>query len=90
MGVKRGVSGLRQILDQMDFPADKDTVVARALDAGGDEEILSALRAMPSADYYEAVEVLRAVPLPETEDARTESAWTREHSQRPGAEPPGF
>ncbi|GAA0975698.1 DUF2795 domain-containing protein [Nocardiopsis tropica] len=83
MGVKRGISGLRQILDRMEFPADKDRIVARALDEGGDEEILSALRAMPSADFYEAGEVLRAVPLPETERARTESARARERGERP-------
>ena len=83
MGVKRGISGLRQILDQMDFPADKDQIVARALEAGGDEEIVSALRAMPPADFYEANEVLRAVPLPEAENARTESARARERGDHP-------
>ncbi|MFD3685344.1 DUF2795 domain-containing protein [Nocardiopsis sp. NPDC058631] len=83
MGVKRGISGLRQILDQMDFPADKDQIVARALEAGADEEIVSALRAMPPAAFYEANEVLRAVPLPETENARTKSARARERGDHP-------
>ncbi|GAB2481805.1 DUF2795 domain-containing protein [Nocardiopsis aegyptia] len=82
MGVKRGVDGLRQILDAMDFPADKDAIVERALAADGDEELVSALRAMPPADFYEPNEVLRAVPLPESEPgSHTESARAREHGQ---------
>ncbi|KOX14060.1 DUF2795 domain-containing protein [Nocardiopsis sp. NRRL B-16309] len=82
MGVKRGVDGLRQILDAMDFPADKDTIVERALAADGDEEMLSALRSMPPADFNEPNEVLRAVPLPESEPrSHTESARARERGQ---------
>ncbi|CAL9471899.1 hypothetical protein SUDANB121_02869 [Nocardiopsis dassonvillei] len=83
MGVERGLAGLRRILEGIDFPADRDRIVAAALEAGGDEEVLSALRAMPPADFYEAEEVLRAVPLPEDEpDSHTESARSRERPQR--------
>lgn len=83
MGVERGLAGLRRILEGVDFPADRDRIVAAALEAGGDEEILSALRAMPSADFHEANEVLRAVPLPEAEpDSHTWSARARERPRR--------
>ncbi len=83
MGVERGRAGLRRILEGVAFPAGRDRLVAAALEADGDEELLSALRAMPPADFYEANEVLRAVPLPEDEpDSHTESARSRERPQR--------
>lgn len=74
MGVKRGLDGLRQVLDGMTFPVGRDDVVERAVDEGGDEEMVSALRAMPPADFHEAEQVLRAVPLREVTDAHTEAA----------------
>lgn len=82
MGVKRGRSGLRQILDEMEFPETRDGVVAVALNTGADEEIVSALRAIPDAEYNEAKEILGAVPLPEYEpDSHTESARARERGK---------
>jgi len=74
MGVKRGLDGLRQVLDGMTFPVGRDDVVGRAVEEGGDEEMVSALRAMPPADFHQAEQVLRAVPLREVPDARTEAA----------------
>lgn len=82
MGVKRGRSGLRRILDGVEFPASRDAVVAAALDAGADEEIVSALRAVPDAEYNEAKEILGAVPLPEYEPgSHTESARAQERRE---------
>lgn len=82
MGVKRGRSGLRQILDGVEFPESRDAVVTAALNAGADEEIVSALRAIPDAEYNEAKEILGAVPLPEHEPgSHTESARAREREQ---------
>ncbi|WP_444961653.1 DUF2795 domain-containing protein [Nocardiopsis sp. M1B1] len=87
MSVKRGIEGLKDVLGEVDFPADKDRIVTHALDAGADEELLSALRAMPPAQYNEPNEVLRSVPLPRSEtDSHTESARAqlrREHT-KPG------
>lgn len=74
MGVKRGLDGLRRILNGMSFPVGRDDVVEQAMEAGGDEEMVSALRAMPPADFYEAEQILRAVPLREAPDAHTEAA----------------
>lgn len=74
MGVKRGLDGLRRILDGMTFPVGRDDVVERAMEEDGDEEMVSALRAMPPADFHEAEQILRAVPLQEDPGARTEAA----------------
>ena len=83
MGVERGLEGLRNVLEGMRFPVTRDAVVNAALDAGADEEMVSALRAMPTAEFNEANEILRAVPLPETEpDSHTESARARERDRR--------
>ncbi|WP_087098570.1 DUF2795 domain-containing protein [Nocardiopsis sp. JB363] len=82
MGVERGLEGLRNVLEGMRFPVTRDAVVNAALDAEADEEMVSALRAMPAAEFNEANEILRAVPLPETEpDSHTEAARVRERDQ---------
>lgn len=87
MSVKHGIEGLREILGELDFPAGKDRIVTHALDADADEELLSALRAMPPADYNEPNEVLRSVPIPRSDtDSHPESARAqlrREHG-KPG------
>ncbi|GHD24640.1 DUF2795 domain-containing protein [Nocardiopsis kunsanensis] len=83
MGVKRGLDGLRDILGEVDFPVDKDAVVQHALDADADTEIVSALRAMPPAEYNEPNEVLRSVPLEGSEEgAQTEAARVRQARER--------
>ncbi|MEU3018409.1 MULTISPECIES: DUF2795 domain-containing protein [unclassified Nocardiopsis] len=79
MGVERGLTGLRNILDGLRFPVTRDAAVDAALEARADEEIVSALRAMPDAEYNEPKEILGAVPLPEREPrSHTESARARE------------
>lgn len=87
MSVKHGIEGLRRILGEVSFPAGKDRILAQARDANADEELLSALRAMPPADYYQPEEVLRSVPLPRSDtDSSPESARAqqrREHT-KPG------
>ncbi|WP_017542721.1 DUF2795 domain-containing protein [Nocardiopsis prasina] len=82
MGVERGLDGLRRVLDGLGFPVTRDEAVAAALDAGADEEMVSALRSMPDAEYNEPKEILGAVPLPEREPgSHTESARARERGQ---------
>lgn len=82
MGVERGREGLRRILEGMRFPVTRDEVVARALESDADEELMSALRAMPAAEFNEKNEILRAVPVPETApDSHTESARVREQGR---------
>lgn len=83
MGVERGREGLRRILEGVRFPVSRDAVVEAALESGADEELVSALRAMPAAEFNEKNAILRAVPLPEDEpDSHTESARAREHDRR--------
>ncbi|MFD6950305.1 hypothetical protein A6A08_02165 [Nocardiopsis sp. TSRI0078] len=87
MSVKHGIEGLQAILGEVDFPAGKDRIVEHARNADADEELLSALRAIPPADYNQPEEVLRSVPLPRSDtDSHPESARAqhrREHG-KPG------
>lgn len=80
MTVLRNTGELKDVLSDLDFPADKDDVVAHAEQRGAGREVASALRAMPPAQYNQVEEVLRAVPLadPEVEDrSGTEGAQQR-------------
>ncbi|WP_121188529.1 DUF2795 domain-containing protein [Nocardiopsis sp. Huas11] len=91
METEHGAAGLRTILGQVPFPADKERIVDRAADLGADGEQLKALRAMPPVDYGNADEVMRSVPLEESEtDARIPQARYRrrhEHTRSGRAEP---
>lgn len=83
MGVERGREGLRRILEGVRFPVTRDAVVDAALESGADEEMVSALRAMPAAEFNEENAILRAVPLPEDEpDSHTEAARVQERDRR--------
>src|SRR4051794_20808268 len=54
---------VRQYLGDVDFPADKDTLVAAAERAGAPEEVVKAIRAIPPVDYGSKAEVVRSVPV---------------------------
>ncbi|QVQ51576.1 DUF2795 domain-containing protein [Spiractinospora alimapuensis] len=82
MSVKRGREGLRQILDTVEFPVDQPTMVVLAQEAGADEELLSALQAIPRAVYNEPNEILRSVPVQDRPHSHTESARTRERHEQ--------
>ncbi|GAB3212619.1 DUF2795 domain-containing protein [Marinactinospora thermotolerans] len=60
----RHVESVRRALRDLSFPAGKEEIVACAEREGVDREAMSALRAIPPADYYGADEVLRAIPTP--------------------------
>ncbi|SDF91047.1 DUF2795 domain-containing protein [Pseudonocardia oroxyli] len=72
-----------QVLDyltEVDYPADKDTLVDAARRVGAPDEVVRALRAIPPVDYDNGAEVVRSVrldPAPErsaslaAEQART-------------------
>ncbi|SDP55144.1 Protein of unknown function [Actinopolyspora xinjiangensis] len=66
---------LRASLSGVDFPADKDQLVAHAEANEADEETLAALRAMPRADEYgNLTEVGRSLQLdPAAEAGQTEA-----------------
>jgi hypothetical protein len=58
---------LRKVLNDIDFPADKDDLVAHAEQRGADEAVLRLLRALPIAEYRNISELRSSVPLDPTE-----------------------
>lgn len=50
-------------LNDVDYPADKDALVSAAERAGGSEEVVRALRAIPPVDYRNRDEVVRSLRL---------------------------
>ena len=87
MRTEHGVEGLKTILGQVPFPADKERILERAASLGADDEIMGALRAMPPVGYDRPDDVLRSVPMDESDtDARPESqrAQQRREHTKPG------
>jgi hypothetical protein len=56
---------VQELLDDLDFPADKDAIVAHAAQRAGssDDAAVRALRAMPLATYRNMSEVRSSVDL---------------------------
>jgi hypothetical protein len=52
---------LRHLVD-VDYPADKDALVAAAERHGAPEEVIRAIRAIPPVDYRGKEEVVRSLP----------------------------
>lgn len=52
-----------QALSSLDYPASKWDIVKHAEEVGASEDAVSALRALPLADYRNEEEVMRSVPL---------------------------
>ncbi|TDQ52286.1 DUF2795 domain-containing protein [Actinorugispora endophytica] len=77
MAVLRDTEALKTILSELDFPAGKDDIVAHAEGRGASRETLSGLRAIPSADYSDAGEVLRSVPTAATPRPRPGTGQAR-------------
>jgi hypothetical protein len=53
-----------QVLDYLadvDYPADKDTLVTTAQRAGAPDEVLRSIRAIPPVEYRSRAEVVRSV-----------------------------
>ncbi len=75
---------LRECLNEVDFPADKDGLLAAATRHGCDEPTERALRSIQPEVYQNMSEVLAAVPLADDEhNAAQRSAAYREHT-KPG------
>jgi hypothetical protein len=60
------VVAIRAALVDVDYPADKDTLVEAARKACADDGTLLALRAMPPVDYRNIDEVIRSADLKRT------------------------
>lgn len=87
MATEHGIEGLKTILGQVSFPAEKEQILERAAALDADEEIMGALRAMPPVAYDRPDEVLRSVPMDQSgTDARKEShrAAQRQEHTKPG------
>ncbi|MDG4762852.1 DUF2795 domain-containing protein [Solwaraspora sp. WMMD406] len=72
-------------LNELDFPADKDRIVAEAQRAGADPGVLRALRALPPVEYANRAQVARSAaidPAPEQDPAeRAARARFRDHQR---------
>jgi hypothetical protein len=73
-GIPGGMSGdtfaeVQTLLENLDFPADKDRIVAHATGRGASEDsaAVRALRAMPLATYRNMSEIRSSVDLPPDE-----------------------
>ncbi|HVR00483.1 MAG TPA: DUF2795 domain-containing protein [Mycobacterium sp.] len=71
-------SRLRQYLNDVDYPADKDTLLEVANRNGCDEDTSRALRAIPPETYANFGEVLSSVALTDDQDL-TDSAKAEAH-----------
>ena len=60
---------VQTLLQDLDFPADKDAIVQHAQQRGGaaDSDAVRALRAMPLATYQNMSEIRSSVDLPPDE-----------------------
>ncbi|GAA1766467.1 MULTISPECIES: DUF2795 domain-containing protein [Streptomonospora] len=87
MAVLHDTEGLKRILSGLDFPVSKDRIVEYAQEQGADRYLLSALQAMPPADFNEPNEVMRAVPQDELGGQKrdeSDRAQQRRHHTKPG------
>jgi hypothetical protein len=76
------IDGVRAVLDDLDYPASKDEIVAHAERRGATGVVLRAVRALPIADYQNEAEVLRSIPVDADElEGRTVADKARERRQ---------
>ncbi len=82
-------------LEDVDFPADKDALVAAAHAHGAPEDVLKALRAMPPVEYASRGEVAQSARTQQPVDATRAAAQAHDGHDRiaqserdPGGPPP--
>ena len=56
---------VRSVLQDVDYPADKETLLDAAFRAGANADVLKALRALPAEAYGNVDEVIRSVDTAE-------------------------
>lgn len=70
---------LRRTLQNIDYPADKETLVDEATRTGADEDTIAALRSMPPVDYGGFNDVVASAPLDsQAEEGQTDAEKARE------------
>ncbi|NRQ30294.1 DUF2795 domain-containing protein [Nonomuraea sp. NN258] len=75
-----------EALNDMDFPADKQSIVEHARAHGAEQAAERALAALPLGDYANLAEVLRSIPV-DPNPGRSDSDRVRQHresSHKPG------
>lgn len=63
MALLHDTDEVRRALSDLDYPAAKEAVVARAERNGASAEALKAVRALPLGDYANEDEILRSIPV---------------------------
>lgn len=63
------IDRVEELLIDVDYPADKDALVAEAERHGGDDDAIRTLRALPPVDYRNRAEVLRSIDINAAENA---------------------
>jgi hypothetical protein len=71
-------SDVEPYLGAVDYPAERDAIVAAAAAAGAPDEVLRALRAMPPVEYRSRAEVLRSAHVDPAAEVRTPSRRARQ------------
>ncbi|GAA3737015.1 DUF2795 domain-containing protein [Salinactinospora qingdaonensis] len=76
---------LQAALDAVDYPADKDELVATAQENEADEDTVRALQALPPQDYRSFSEITASVELAEESNPATDrgKAQARRHHRHP-------
>lgn len=78
-------SQLRQYLNDVDYPADKEALLAAAARNGCDDQTGRALRAIPPETYANLAEVIASVTLTDDEDLTdAEKAQAHRVHTKPG------
>ncbi|GAA2213125.1 hypothetical protein GCM10009850_085870 [Nonomuraea monospora] len=72
---------VREALNSLDFPADKESIVAHAHAHGAGEDAERALRSLPLGEYASMAEVLRSVPV-DPAPGRTEDERMQQHRRQ--------
>ncbi len=80
------IEDVRAALVEVDYPADKDALVAEAERRGAAEATLKALRALPPVDYRNEAEVIKSIDI---DPARTSGAGLDKGAQARGGSHPG-
>ena len=60
---KPALQDVMRALDDVDYPASKDDLIAAAERSGAGGAVLHALRAIPLADYASRDDIVKSVPL---------------------------
>lgn len=70
---------LKEALDAVDYPADKEQLLAEAESAGAGPKTVRALRSIPLETYQNFAEVSAAVPIDDDPNPQSESDRAQQH-----------